>query len=63
MFSKKGRFLSFEKEKWSFTTFVPLETASWLPLEKSTIATPGNYPSDVHGSVRRLTVDKRGERS
>jgi len=37
--AEKGCFHSFEREKWDFTTFVPLEKSFSLPLEKSTVGT------------------------
>jgi len=38
--AKKGCFLHVERGKRNFTTFGPPEKIFWLPLEKSTIASP-----------------------
>jgi len=52
IFSKKGYFLSFEREKTNFViaTFGP----PWNILNKSTNAPPGKNPSEAHGCICRV---------
>ena len=52
IFIKKGRFLSFEKEKWNFITFAPLWKNFYGNLWKNPLMAPppGKNPYDVHGS-------------
>jgi len=59
MVNKKSCFLSFEWEKWNFTTFSTfLEKSFWLLLEKSAIAPPGKNPSDTHAAKSEtLTIE------
>jgi len=57
--AKKGRFLSFKKEKLNFTTFDPLEKSLWLPLgEAANGQTPGKK-SFRRSCLRRIFMQTR----
>ena len=57
--AKKGRFLSFEKEKWNFTIFgPPWKYLHDYPQKKSPLPPPWKNPSDAHDWDMTITGSK-----